>query len=49
VTGEPVHGTMFMMVDGNSMVRGLFNLDDPELIPKMLMAAGNLLREQEAR
>lgn len=48
-TGEPVHGTMFMMVDGNGMVRGLFNLDDPELLPKMLMGAGNLLREQGTR
>ncbi len=46
VTGEPVHGTMFMMVDGNGMVRGLFNFEDPELLPKMLMGAGNLLREQ---
>lgn len=44
--GEPVHGTMFLMVDGNGMVRSARMLEDPELIPKILMDAGNLLREQ---
>lgn len=46
--GEPVHGTMFLMVDGNGMVRSAQMLEDPELIPKILMDAGNLLREQKA-
>lgn len=44
--GELMHGTMFMLVDGNGMVRGIYSLDDPELIPKILMGTGNLLREQ---
>ncbi len=46
--GEPVHGTMFLVVDGNGMVRSARMLEDPELIPKILMDAGNLLREQGA-
>lgn len=46
--GEPVHGTMFLVVDGNGMVRSARMLEDPELIPKILMDAGNLLREQTA-
>jgi len=44
--GEPVHGTMFLVVDGNGMVRSARMLEDPELIPKVLMDTGNLLREQ---
>jgi cytochrome oxidase Cu insertion factor (SCO1/SenC/PrrC family) len=44
--GEPVHGTMFLVVDGNGMVRSARMLEDPELIPKILMDTGNLLREQ---
>lgn len=44
--GEPVHGTMFLIVDGNGMVRSARMLEDPELIPKILMDTGNLLREQ---
>ena len=46
--GEPVHGTMFLIVDGNGMVRSARMLEDPELIPKILMDTGNLLREQGA-
>jgi len=44
--GEPVHGTMFLIVDGNGMVRSARMLEDPELIPKVLTDTGNLLREQ---
>jgi cytochrome oxidase Cu insertion factor (SCO1/SenC/PrrC family) len=44
--GEPVHGTMFLIVDGNGMVRSVRMLEDPELIPKILTDTGNLLREQ---
>jgi protein SCO1/2 len=44
--GEPVHGTMFLVVDGNGMVRSARMLEDPELIPKILMDTGNLMREQ---
>jgi len=46
--GEPVHGTMFLIVDGNGMVRSARMLEDPELIPKVLMDTGNLLRERGA-
>ncbi len=46
--GEPVHGTMFLVVDGNGMVRSARMLEDPELIPKILTDTGNLLREQSA-
>jgi len=46
--GEPVHGTMFLIVDGNGMVRSARMLEDPELIPKILMDTGNLMREQGA-
>ncbi|MFM8885901.1 MAG: SCO family protein [Chthoniobacterales bacterium] len=45
-TGDPVHGTMFLGVDGNGMVRSARMLEDPELIPKILTDTGNLLREQ---
>ena len=44
--GEPVHGTMFLVVDGNGMVRSARMLEDSELIPKILTDTGNLLREQ---
>jgi protein SCO1/2 len=44
--GEPVHGTMFLIVDGHGMVRSARMLEDPELIPKILTDTGNLLREQ---
>jgi len=44
--GEPVHGTMFLVVDGNGMVRSARMLEDPELIPKILTDTGNLLRAQ---
>lgn len=43
--GEPVHGTMFLVVDGNGMVRSARMLEDPELIPKILTDTGNLIRE----
>ena len=46
--GEPVHGTMFLVVDGNGMVRSARMLEDPELMPKILTDTGNLMREQEA-
>ena len=46
--GEPIHGTMFLVVDGNGMVRSARMLEDPELLPKILMDTGNLLREQGA-
>lgn len=46
--GEPVHGTMFLVIDGNGMVRSARMLEDPELIPKILTDTGNLLREQGA-
>lgn len=44
--GQPLHGTMFLLVDGNGMVRGVYMLEDPEMIPKILTDTGNLLREQ---
>jgi hypothetical protein len=37
---------MFLVVDGNGMVRSARMLEDPELIPKILTDTGNLLREQ---
>ena len=46
--GEPVHGTMFLVVDGNGMVRSARMLEDPEVIPKILTDTGNLMREQSA-
>jgi len=47
--GNPVHGSMFLVVDGQGMVRSAQMLEDPELIPKILMDTGNLLREQGKR
>jgi protein SCO1/2 len=46
--GEPVHGTIFLLVDGNGMVRSARMLEDPELIPRILTDTGNLMREQSA-
>lgn len=44
---QPLHGTMFLLVDGQGMVRGIYSLDDPELLQKILNGAGNLIRERE--
>lgn len=46
--GEPVHGTMFLVIDGNGMLRSARMLEDPELIQKILTDTGNLLREKSA-
>lgn len=44
---QPLHGTMFLLIDGLGMVRGIYSLDDPELLQKILNGAGNLIRERE--
>ncbi len=47
-TEGPVHGTQFILVDGRGMVRGIYALDDPEMMQKILLDTGTLLREQSA-
>ena len=44
--GELLHGTTFLLLDGNGMVRGVYMLEDPELMQRIFTDTGNLLREQ---
>lgn len=44
-TGIPTHSTRFLVIDRNGQIRKIRNLDDPELVQKLLMDIGDLLRE----
>ena len=44
-TGLPTHSTRFLLVDRAGQIRNTRNLDEPELVQKLLMDIGGLLRE----
>ena len=41
----PVHSTRFLVIDRQGRIRSARKLDEPELVQKLLMDIGNLLRE----
>lgn len=41
----PVHSQRFLVVDSEGILRSYHDLDDPELLPKLLMDIGTLMRE----
>jgi protein SCO1/2 len=43
--GVPTHSTRFMVIDREGRIRTLHKLDEPELVQKLLMDIGSLLRE----
>ncbi len=44
-SGIPTHSTRFLVVDRDGQLRKTRNLDEPELVQKLLMDIGDLLRE----
>lgn len=47
--GLPSHSQKFIVVDAEGQIRTYHDLDDPELLPKLLMNIGQLLREQKGK
>jgi protein SCO1/2 len=45
VTGLPAHSTRFVLVDREGWLRGFQDGNDPEVVQKLLMDIGDLLRE----
>lgn len=43
--GTPAHSTRFVIVDGDGKLRGFADANDPEVVQKLLMDIGDLLRE----
>jgi protein SCO1/2 len=43
--GTPSHSQRFLVIDANGALRSFHDLSDPELMPKLLMDIGKLLRE----
>lgn len=46
--GVPTHSTRFLVIDREGRIRKTRNLDEPELVQKLFMDIGNLLREPSA-
>jgi len=46
--GEPIHSTRFVVVDGNGDIRSFREGMDPEVLQKILVDLGGLLREQKS-
>jgi len=44
-SGIPTHSTRFLIIDRNGEIRKIRHLDEPELVQKLLMDIGDLLRE----
>lgn len=47
--GMPTHSQKFLVIDAAGNMRSFYDLDDPELLPKLLMDIGSLLRETQAK
>ena len=45
--GMPTHSTRFLVIDRAGRIRRTRNLDEPELVQKLFMDIGNLLRESD--
>lgn len=43
--GVPTHSTRFLVIDREGRIRSCRNLDEPELVQKLFMDIGDLLRE----
>ncbi len=48
-SGIPTHSTRFLVVDRDGEIRKTRNLDEPELVQKLLMDIGSLLRESSVK
>ena len=46
--GVPTHSTRFLVIDREGRIRKMRNLDEPELVQKLFMDIGDLLREPMA-
>ena len=44
-SGTPTHSTRFLVIDRDGQIRKTRNLDEPELVQKLLIDIGGLLRE----
>jgi protein SCO1/2 len=44
-SGIPTHSTRFLVIDRTGEIRQIRHLDEPELVQKLLMDIGDLLRE----
>lgn len=44
-SGTPTHSTRFLLIDREGRIRKTRNLDEPELVQKLLIDIGDLLRE----
>ena len=44
-SGTPTHSTRFLLIDREGRIRSTRNLEEPELVQKLLMDIGDLLRE----
>lgn len=47
--GLPSHSQKFIVVDAEGQIRTYHDLDDPELLPKLLMDIGQLMREHNRK
>lgn len=47
--GVPVHSTRFLVIDREGKIRKTRKLDEPELVQKLLMDIGGLLRESPGK
>ncbi|MFI0347985.1 MAG: SCO family protein [Chthoniobacterales bacterium] len=47
--GMPTHSTRLMIVDGHGIVRAYYDGNDPEVVQKILIDVGDLLREQNKK
>ena len=47
--GMPNHSTRLMLVDKDGMIRSYHEGNDPEVVQKLLMDIGNLLREKKEK
>lgn len=47
--GTPAHSVRFVLVDGDGMLRGFQDGNDPEVVQKLLMDIGDLLREKKTK
>jgi len=48
-SGVPSHSQRFLVIDANGALRSFHDLNDPELMPKLLMDIGKLLREFQSK
>jgi protein SCO1/2 len=46
--GTPAHSQRFVIVDGDGWIRGFQNGEDPEVVQKLMVDIGELLRESPA-